>query len=1040
MRSLLRGGLAALLACLSLFAAARPALALTPSPVWKDQVIYQVVTDRFFNGNPANDAVEGSYNPADGARTHGGDFAGLRQKLDYLQMLGVTALWISPVVINTGGEYHGYAAKDLYTIAPHMGTKAELQALVADCHARGMYVVIDVVCNHMGTLLTSTASGYPGYNYPTGYPLSWRDTNNKYPGFFSDPSKFHNYGDVSNWSGTEQVLGAIFGLNDIKTEDASVQAELVNAYTQLIADTDCDGYRVDTVKHVEGGFWDAWCPGIHNWAAVQGKGDFLMFGEVFDGDGVAGPFTGTMGSASYRFDSMLWYGMYYATNNVWAGGAAPQDIVNTYGNLTVFDPTVRERLVTFLDNHDNSRFQGAGLANQDQSRARAALAWLLTSNAIPCLYYGTEQEFDGGGDPWCREDMWDGQWNFGPSLGHNFKESHSLFRWTRTLIDARKRHEALRRGPITHLYAEAAAPGLYAFRREAGADSVVVAINSSNAPLTQTLETLWPAGTVVGDALDPNVRDMVGAGGALTVALPARGARVYESLASRGTALAQSLERLVVESTFPAHDQQLNDRRSKLRVVFDRPVNPATLASSAHFTPAVSGTWTAQGREATFFPAAAWPASQIVSWSFDTTLRALDGRGVGVAYDSRFRTTAYTTGITVPSGFSVDRIARQNFASPASVVPAPWIGPDVMLVGDVGKDRIFTLTSGGDFGHWIGDSRWTKSYGFVRCSTGVNLATNGSALYKVDDRRYVTALSGIYSAASFGSIVHGASAAWGRRTIFGEADANRLSTLDANGLLQSFASPINAPMGMTFGGGGQWGDLLYVCDPSLTAANARLDGASRIATVTSAGVVGTFAQDATLLKGAGSIAIDPTGKFNHDLFVADLFNERVLRITHAGAISIFATGFGNLSGTQCIAFGPDGALYVADAGSGDSFTRVTGLSAQGQVIRIVPDVAVAGAAPSVHGGLELSPATPNPSGGDVQLRWTLPVASHARVGVYDVSGRHVRTLADGALAAGVHDRRWDGRDAKGALAPAGLYFVRLEAAGERRTTRVVRLP
>lgn len=179
---LLRGGLAALLACLSLFAAARPALALTPSPVWKDQVIYQVVTDRFFNGNPANDAVEGSYNPADGARTHGGDFAGLRQKLDYLQMLGVTALWISPVVINTGGEYHGYAAKDLYTIAPHMGTKAELQALVADCHARGMYVVIDVVCNHMGTLLTSTASGYPGYNYPTGYPLSWRDTNNKYPG------------------------------------------------------------------------------------------------------------------------------------------------------------------------------------------------------------------------------------------------------------------------------------------------------------------------------------------------------------------------------------------------------------------------------------------------------------------------------------------------------------------------------------------------------------------------------------------------------------------------------------------------------------------------------------------------------------------------------------------------------------------------------------------------------------------------------------------------------------------------------------------
>lgn len=80
--------------------------------------------------------------------------------------------------------------------------------------------------------------------------------------------------------------------------------------------------------------------------------------------------------------------------------------------------------------------------------------------------------------------MWAGQWNFGPSLGDNFRESHSLFRWTRSLIAARARHEALRRGVLTHLYAEAAGPGLYAFRRESGADSVVVAINSSNAQLT----------------------------------------------------------------------------------------------------------------------------------------------------------------------------------------------------------------------------------------------------------------------------------------------------------------------------------------------------------------------------------------------------------------------------------------------------------------------------------------------------------------------------------------------------------------------------
>ena len=106
-----------------------------------------------------------------------------------------------------------------------------------------------------------------------------------------------------------------------------------------------------------------------------------------------------------------------------------------------------------------------------------------------------------------------------------------------------------------------------------------------------------------------------------------------------------------------------------------------------------------------------------------------------------------------------------------------------------GQDRIFTLTPGSDFGHWIGDSRWTKSYGFARCSTGVSIATNGTSLYRVDDRRYVTALSGIYNAASFGSIAFGAkSQAWGRRLYVGEPAANRLSALDANGLLQSFAT------------------------------------------------------------------------------------------------------------------------------------------------------------------------------------------------------------------------------------------------------------
>ena len=100
---------------------------LTPSPAdWRDLVIYQVITDRYTDGNPSNNAVEGQYVPSDGARIHGGDFAGLEQRLDYLQHLGVDALWVSPVVLNANAEYHGYAARDFFSIAPHFGSLADV--------------------------------------------------------------------------------------------------------------------------------------------------------------------------------------------------------------------------------------------------------------------------------------------------------------------------------------------------------------------------------------------------------------------------------------------------------------------------------------------------------------------------------------------------------------------------------------------------------------------------------------------------------------------------------------------------------------------------------------------------------------------------------------------------------------------------------------------------------------------------------------------------------------------------------------------------
>ena len=152
---LLLAALAALLLC---GGAPRSAAAVTPSPAdWRDITIYQLLTDRFYDGVPANDNAEGAYQPATGNRTHGGDFAGLAQKLDYLQGLGVGAVWISPVYLNAFGEYHGYAARDFYAVSSQFGGLTALQSFVNAAHARGIYVVIDIVLNHTG-------SAHPWFN------------------------------------------------------------------------------------------------------------------------------------------------------------------------------------------------------------------------------------------------------------------------------------------------------------------------------------------------------------------------------------------------------------------------------------------------------------------------------------------------------------------------------------------------------------------------------------------------------------------------------------------------------------------------------------------------------------------------------------------------------------------------------------------------------------------------------------------------------------------------------------------------------------
>ena len=1008
--------------------------AATPSPAdWRDLVIYQVVTDRFANGDPANDAVEGNYAPADGSKIHGGDFAGLTARLDYLSNLGVDAVWISPIVLNANAEYHGYAARDFFSLAPHFGSLAELRRFVNAAHARGIRVIIDIVCNHMGTLINSSGSGWPAYKYPAGYTLKWANSGKRFAGVFDDLTKFHPYGDIGNFTDPEQILGQLSGLNDLKTEDAAVQLALYQAAQFLIDSTDCDGFRVDTVKHVEMAFWNSWCANVRLHAAVAGKTHFLMFGEVFDGDDAkVGSYTGTMSGGNYKFDSMLHYPMYFTADGVFAFGDPPADLSSRYAALTNYDASTRERLTTFLDNHDNARFLSSGIADQDESRLRPALAWLLAARGVPILYYGTEQDFDGGGDPWCREDMWAGQWNYGPSLGDNFDESHALFRFVRGLAETRRRHEALRRGATTELYAEAAGPGLYAFRRESATDSALVALNTSNAPLTRAVTSLWPEGTVLVDALEPGLTETVGAAGALTLRLPARGARIYETVASRSAGLAAT-DRLHVESVSPAHDHSVNDRWSPLSLTFDRPVDAVLLQGAFDVTPATAGVWQVLGREARFYPDAPWSTGQTYAWALDTTLRATDGARLPARFEARFGTSAYSTGVTVPAGFVADRIARQDLTAPEGLLPAPWLGPDVMLLADAGRDRLFTLTTGGDLGHFLGDSRWNKPEGLALDADGSLAVTDPNGLFEADAHRMVALSLGPSGATTTGALAAGGPA-FGQRLYLCDPANDRVVRTAGGGTIETFATGVKGGEGLAFGPGGAWGADLFVADCNLTSLGTGADGPGRIARVSPAGAVSTVVQN-SLLLGACALAFDPGGRFGGDLFAADILNERILRVTSAGAVSVFATGLANLAGSGCLAFGSDGALYVADPGSGESFSKPGGTVAQGQIIRIAPAALTAGVPAGERAlGLDLAPPAPNPAPGPVTLRFTLPAAGRVRLAVFDVTGRRVAMLVDGARAAGSHEVEWEvGNRSSG----AGVYFVRMEMGGIVATRRIV---
>lgn len=686
-----------LIFCAVWFCCADSAFAQTaPNSFWQTQNIYQIITDRFYDGDTNNDNAEGTYAPSGngGSSVHGGDFEGIEQKLDYIKALGATAIWISPIVLNTEGQFHGYSAWNFYEVAPHWGSISNLQHMVQAAHARGLLVIDDIVVNHAGDLVNSSGTTF---NYPAGYTLSYANANKTYPAPFNltaaNPALtnlFHNYGDIQNYNDTNQViLGWLSGLNDFRTETPYVRSNMAAIYEYWIQQIGFDGFRIDTALEVEMGFWQSFCPAIHDYAAANGDTNFFMFGETFNGsEPMVGSYTGMEGGGPFKFDSVLDYPLYYAMNNVFATASGATSQIQAHYNAVAsdYDPTTPMQLVNFLDNHDNPRFLSTSEANNNTNRLETALAFLYTSPGIPCLYYGTEQGFDGTTDPNDREDMFAGRFKDGPSGTvqqlsssgpDNFNMTHPLFQWVAQLNNFRRLYPALTLGSYVNRASNSSGPGLFAYSRLMNTQEVFVVFNtaSSSQILPATMLT-YPAGTTLVNLLNTNeAYTLTAASQTPAITVPSTTAKIFIAQSQW-----QPLDPVVM-TNYPLHWATNVPTWSPIVLQFSKPMDTNSVQNAFSISPAVSGTfsWSPANDTMTFTPGGAGLAG-LTNYLVRVTNSAVDavsGNAMFAPYELKFFTAASSvhdvtppfislqtpaSGATVAGNLVISGIATDNIA------------------------------------------------------------------------------------------------------------------------------------------------------------------------------------------------------------------------------------------------------------------------------------------------------------------------------------------------------------------------------------------
>jgi glycosidase len=496
------------------FAALRDRAFFASPAAWEDQVLYFLMLDRFsdgretgFRGNDGSLVTLADGTPrftvadrnnavgtaADATRWRdagtnwcGGTLRGLAGKLGYLQRLGVTALWVSPLFKQVGFEvsYHGYGIQNFLEVDPHFGTREDLRDLVAMAHALGIRVILDIILNHTGNVFGYEHDATPlwnGYEFPVA---GWRDAAGHaslpfvspaagagagdavWPREFQSAAAFTRKGKIRSWDYDPEYLDGDFeSLKDVHLgrghiddyEPSPALVALADVYKYWIAYADLDGFRIDTVKHMDPGAARYFASVIHEFAQSLGKENFYLIGEI-------------TGGRRFAFERLEATGLDAALGVddipdklefLVKGWRNPVEYFDLFRNSLLVGKEshtwFRNKVVTLFDDHDQVRKGNskARFCAGDPVYARqvvAAVGLTATTLGIPLIYYGTEQALDGAGggdsaDRYLRECLFGGEFGAFRSRGrHCFDENHPAFRAIAAILALRKSRLTLRRG------------------------------------------------------------------------------------------------------------------------------------------------------------------------------------------------------------------------------------------------------------------------------------------------------------------------------------------------------------------------------------------------------------------------------------------------------------------------------------------------------------------------------------------------------------------------------------------------------------------